>query len=131
MTPLEPEDVFALSRGVDRILTYARDLVKESEAMACPPDAGIAEMARLLGVSLRHIDHAIARLDSDADEAHRLADAAITAERQLERAYYEGMAGLLGSRTGASASRGASSTAAARGSAKPWWKSRSASSTRS
>ena len=49
VTPLEPEDVFALSRGVDWILDYARDLVSESEAMACPPDAVIAEMAALLG----------------------------------------------------------------------------------
>ena len=96
VTPLEPEDVFALSRGVDRILNYARDLVNESEAMACPPDAGIAEMARLLGVALRHIDDAIARLDSDGDKATASADAAITAERQLERAYYEGMVALLG-----------------------------------
>jgi uncharacterized protein Yka (UPF0111/DUF47 family) len=96
VTPLEPEDVFALSRGVDRILNYARDLVNESEAMACPPDTGIAEMARLLGVALRHIDDAIARLDSDGEEATASADAAITAERQLERAYYEGMVALLG-----------------------------------
>ena len=96
VTPLEPEDVFALSRGVDRILSYARDLVNESEAMACPPDAGIAEMARLLGVAMRHIDDAIARLDSDGEEATASADAAITAERQLERAYYEGMVALLG-----------------------------------
>ena len=95
VTPLEPEDVFALSRGVDRILTYARDLVNESEAMDCPPDAGIAEMAKLLGVAMRHIDDAIARLDSEGDEATASADAAIAAERQLERAYYEGMAALL------------------------------------
>ena len=96
MTPLEPEDVFALSRGVDRILTYARDLVKESEAMDCPPDAGIAEMAELLGVAMRHIDDAIARLNSDGDDATASADAAITAERQLEHAYYEGMVGAAG-----------------------------------
>jgi hypothetical protein len=95
VTPLEPEDVFALSRGVDRILTSARDLVKESEAMDCPPDARIAEMGRLLGTSLRHIDDAIARLGSDGDEATASADAAITTERQLESAYYKGMGGLL------------------------------------
>jgi uncharacterized protein len=95
VTPLEPEDVFALSRGIDRILTYSRDLVKESQAMACPPDGTIGNMARLVGVSLRHIDDAIARLDSDAEGAMVSADAAIATERQLERAYYEGMAGLL------------------------------------
>jgi uncharacterized protein Yka (UPF0111/DUF47 family) len=95
VTPLEPEDVFALSRGIDRIVTSARDLVKESEAMDCSPDARIAEMGRLLGTSLQHIDDAIARLGADGDEATASADAAITTERQLESAYYEGMGGLL------------------------------------
>jgi uncharacterized protein len=95
VTPLEPEDVFALSRGVDRILTSARDLVKESEAMDCPPDARIAEMGSLLGTALQHIDDAIARLGSDGDEATASADAAITTERRLESAYYKGMGGLL------------------------------------
>ena len=30
VTPIEPEDLFALSRGIDRILNYATDLVEES-----------------------------------------------------------------------------------------------------
>ena len=95
VTPLEPEDVFALSRGVDRIQHYARDLVNESEAMASPPDARIAQMATLLGEAVRHIDDAIASLPSDGDEATAAAEAALTTERQLEHAYYNGMADLL------------------------------------
>lgn len=50
----------------------------------------------MLGDALRHIDDAIARLGSDADEATASADAAIRSERQLEHAYYDGMAALLG-----------------------------------
>jgi uncharacterized protein Yka (UPF0111/DUF47 family) len=96
VTPLEPEDLFALSRGIDRILNYAVDLANESEAMASPPDARIAEMANLLGEAMRHIDKAIECLGSDGDQATAAADAAISAERRLERAYYDGMAGLLG-----------------------------------
>ena len=96
VTPLEPEDLFTLSRGIDRILNYTRDIVNESEAMACPPDAGIAEMAKLLGDAVRHIDSAIAGLGSDGDEATASADAAIKAERELEHSYYAGMAALLG-----------------------------------
>jgi uncharacterized protein Yka (UPF0111/DUF47 family) len=95
VTPLEPEDLFALSRGVDWILTHVRDLINESEVMACPPDAGIAEMARLLGEAVRDVDRAIAHLGSDGAEAMGAADAALEAERRLERAYYEGMASLL------------------------------------
>ena len=59
VTPMEPEDVFALSRGIDRILDYARDLVTESEVMDSAPDEVIAEMAGHLGEALRHIDQAL------------------------------------------------------------------------
>lgn len=95
VTPLEPEDLFALSRGIDRLLNHARDLINESEAMACPPDTRIAEMASLLVDALRRIDSGIKVLGSDVDAATGAADAAITLERQLERAYYAGMAELL------------------------------------
>jgi hypothetical protein len=95
VTPMEPEDVFALSRGVDRLLNYARDLINESDAMACPPDARIAEMAALVRGALRQIDVAVGCLGTDADQATEAADAAITEERRLEHAYYEGMAALL------------------------------------
>ena len=96
VTPLEPEDLFALSRGIDTILNYSADVVNESEAMECAPDAGIAEMATLLGAALKDIDKAISFLDSDGDEATAAADAAIRTERQLEAAYFQGMAALLG-----------------------------------
>lgn len=95
VTPLEPEDVFALSRGLDRILNYTRDLVSESEAMASPPDAEIAEMATLLGEAVRHIDEAIKCLGSDGGDATGAADAAIEVERRVNRTYYRGMATLL------------------------------------
>jgi hypothetical protein len=95
VTPLEPEDVFALSRGVDWIVNYARDLISESEAMACPPDAVIADMATLLGEAVRHIDQALVHLSSDPDGATAAADDAIKAEQRLERVYYRAMAALL------------------------------------
>ncbi len=95
VTPLEPEDVFALSRGIDWILDWSRDLVNEARVMACPPDPGIAEMATLLRGAVGHIDEAIAHLGSDAGRATEAADAALEVERQLERTYYRGMASLL------------------------------------
>jgi uncharacterized protein Yka (UPF0111/DUF47 family) len=95
VTPLDPEDVFTLSRGIDRIQRYARDLVNESEAMATPPDARIAEMATLVGEAARQIDAALASLPSDRDEATGSAEAALDTERRLEHVYYNGMADLL------------------------------------
>jgi uncharacterized protein Yka (UPF0111/DUF47 family) len=96
ITALDPEDVFALSGGVDRILKRATDVIRESEAMACRPDQGIAAMAARLVEAVRHIDTAIARLGTEDGESTDAADAAIESERQLERTYYEGMAALLG-----------------------------------
>jgi len=96
VTPIEPEDLFALSRGIDRILDYVIDLVKESEAMASPPDEGIATMARLLGDAIRHLHDALSELGTDGDQATASADAAVAAQRELEKAYYAGMVGLLG-----------------------------------
>ncbi|MGZ4217729.1 MAG: DUF47 domain-containing protein [Solirubrobacteraceae bacterium] len=95
VTPLEPEDVFALSRGIDWILNYASDLISESDAMACPPDQMIAEMATLLGEAVRHIDDALSELGSDTDAATAAADEAIEAEQRVQRTYYDGMAALL------------------------------------
>jgi uncharacterized protein Yka (UPF0111/DUF47 family) len=95
VTPMEPEDVFTLSRGIDRIHAYARDLVHESDAMASPPDARIAEMAGLVGEALRHIDEAIGHLALHERGATACAEAAIGSERRLEETYYRGMASLL------------------------------------
>jgi uncharacterized protein Yka (UPF0111/DUF47 family) len=95
VTPLEPEDLFALSRGVDRILNQAKDLVRESEVMNCPPDTALSEMAAELAGSLRALDEAVARLDPKAGDATSAADAAIKHYRRLERIYRAAMARLL------------------------------------
>jgi uncharacterized protein Yka (UPF0111/DUF47 family) len=95
VTPLEPEDAFALSRGVDWILDYARDLVAEAEVLDVGPDPGLAEMAVLLGEAVRHIDEAIGLLPEDGERATRAAGEAIAVEHRVEAAYYRGMAALL------------------------------------
>jgi uncharacterized protein Yka (UPF0111/DUF47 family) len=95
VTPLEPEDVFALSRGADWMLNHAKDTINESEVMACPPDDALAKMTALLAESAHHIDEAIERLGSRDADATEPADKAIKAERRLERAYRAAMARLL------------------------------------
>ena len=95
VTPLAPEDLFALSRGIDWILDYTLDLVSESRAMSSPPDARLAEMAGLLRDAVAHIHEAVNQLGSDGDASAAAADEALHAERQLERSYYRGMAELL------------------------------------
>jgi hypothetical protein len=48
-----------------------------------------------MATAVRHIEEAIGYLDSDERGATEAADAAIGAERRLERTYYRGMADLL------------------------------------
>ena len=55
ITPLEPEDLFALSQDIDRVLNQAKDLIGESEVMACPPDGVVAEMATQMCAAMREL----------------------------------------------------------------------------
>ena len=95
VTPLAPEDLFALSRGIDWILDFTRDLARESGAMECPPNDRLAEMAGLLREAMEQIESAIGHLQSDGEAASASADAAIKSVRRMGIAYYQGMAELL------------------------------------
>lgn len=94
VTPLDPEDLFALSRGIDWILNHAKDAIGESEVMRCPPDGATAAMAELLAQSVHHIDEAVARIADRSGDASDFAHAAVKAERRLEKTYRAAMGAL-------------------------------------
>ena len=71
VTPLDPEDLFALSRGVDWILNHAKDAIGESEAMGCPPDVATAAMAALLARCVRQIDAGVALIATRSGDVTR------------------------------------------------------------
>jgi uncharacterized protein Yka (UPF0111/DUF47 family) len=93
--PLDPEDAYAISRGIDAILRGARDLIRESEVIGCPPDLAIATMVHHLREALEHLDDAIACLSSGEDPTPAV-DAAIATERRVEQAYRRAMASVRG-----------------------------------
>jgi uncharacterized protein len=95
VTPIEPEDLFALSRGLDWILIYSRDLVSESRALGNAPDTRLAEMAGLLRDAVGHICAGVAQLGTDGNAATAAANEAIADIRRAGHAYYNGMAELL------------------------------------
>ena len=95
VTPLEPEDLFALSRGIDRIINESKDTVRESEVMACAPDACMADMAALLAEGVHHLPDAIAMLGPMDGDATVPAETAIKTQRRLERVYRDAMGSLL------------------------------------
>ena len=62
VTPLEPEDVFALSRGIDWILVTHGTGFRIARRWHARRTPVIAEMARLLGEAVGDIDQALAHL---------------------------------------------------------------------
>lgn len=97
-TPLEPEDLFQLSRDLDKVMNGAKDTVRESEAMQFPPDEASREMAALLAEGVEHLKEAFNRLDARKDKkglATEAADAAVKSQRRLERVYRNAMSELL------------------------------------
>ena len=94
-TPVEPEDMFELSRGIDAVLNGAKNAVREAEVMAVPPDQPLAEMAGLLAEGMRRLADAVTGLAADSNAATDAADAAVRAQRDLERTYRRASAALL------------------------------------
>lgn len=96
MTPLEPEDVFELSRGLDRVLNNAKNAVREAEVMQTAPDGAITEMtAELLG-GMSHLADAFAALGkNDITLATEAATLAAKSQSRLEHTYRRAMSALV------------------------------------
>ena len=102
-TPLQPEDLFQLSRDLDKVINGAKNTVREAEAMDFPPDRASADMAVLLAEGVRHICDAFTALTDRRGKgtaaagaaATEAADAAVKSQRNLERIYRQAAGELL------------------------------------
>jgi uncharacterized protein Yka (UPF0111/DUF47 family) len=94
-TPVDQEDLFILSERIDRVLSKARDALREAEVLGHAPDKHSGKMADRLAVSTLALVKGFGLLRSDPDEAGRQADAASDAVHHVERDYREAMAELL------------------------------------
>jgi uncharacterized protein Yka (UPF0111/DUF47 family) len=96
MTPLEPEDVFELSRGLDRVLNNAKNAVREADVMRTTPDAAIAEMAAELAEGVGDLADAFAALGRDGSAvATEAATSAAKSQSRLEHVYRRAMSALI------------------------------------
>lgn len=99
LTPLDAEDLYMMSKHLDDVINGAKDAVRESEVMALAPDEHVLGMTGCLLEGVRHLDEAFGLLYPDdgpsAGAATDAADAAVKAERQLERVYRSAMSALL------------------------------------
>jgi uncharacterized protein Yka (UPF0111/DUF47 family) len=98
-TPLEPEDLFELSQGLDGVLNRAKDLVREAEVMGAQPDRAIADMAGQIANGVRNLSlafDALAQRNGNGNGvATQAADRAIKNQRRLERVYRAAMSALI------------------------------------
>jgi uncharacterized protein Yka (UPF0111/DUF47 family) len=96
MTPLEPEDVFELSRGLDRVLNNAKNAVREAEVMQTAPDGAITEMTGELRGGMSHLADAFAALGKkDITLATEAATLAAKSQSRLEHVYRLAMSALV------------------------------------
>jgi uncharacterized protein Yka (UPF0111/DUF47 family) len=95
ITPIEPEDLYSMSREAGWILSEIRDLVGEAEVLRGTPDQGLAGMCGLLAKALREIDEAVSDLVESGDRAGRASDQAIETIESMQTLYYSGMATTL------------------------------------
>lgn len=95
-TPLDPEDIFELSRGLDEVLNSAKNAVREAEVMGMAPDAAIADMANALAEGTRHLAEAFTTIEHDGDSGEtEAADRAVKSQRRLEHIYRAAMSALI------------------------------------
>lgn len=100
ITPFSPEDIFSLSQLLDKVLTDAKDVVRESEVMEMLPDEPMAQMAGHLLEGVRHLSRAFDALGANGGRnGHRTttaaADDATKCARRMEKVYRAAMSGLL------------------------------------
>jgi len=93
VTPLDAEDLFVLSAGIDELLNGVKDTTREAEVMSIAPDDALAEMADLLVQGVEHLRDAFEALnETKRDEvATAAADQAVKCVRQIERVYRRAM----------------------------------------
>jgi uncharacterized protein Yka (UPF0111/DUF47 family) len=94
-TPVDQEDVYALSERIDRTLTEARNTVREAEVLGWTPDAHAAVMGDRLAEGARALVTGFGLLRKDPAEAGRQADAASDAVRHVEHDYRAAMAEVI------------------------------------
>jgi predicted phosphate transport protein (TIGR00153 family) len=95
VTPIDREDIFALSMTVDDILDYAYTTVEEMSLLHVKPNAYIERMVSLLTDAAREIHMGVMRLEDHPNVANDHAVRAKALENRMESVYREAIADLF------------------------------------
>ena len=95
ITPLDREDIYALSRAIDDVLDYANTTVDEMEIYEVKGDEHIKEMVNILRKAARELNDAVKILRDYPKIASEHAVKAKSYENQMEKAYHLALADLF------------------------------------
>jgi predicted phosphate transport protein (TIGR00153 family) len=95
VTPIDREDIFALSRTVDDMVDYADTTVDEMEIYEVTPDKHLQDMVDILRKEAREIADSIRMLDTYPHISMEHAVQAKFYENLMEKAYHAALADLF------------------------------------
>jgi len=95
VTPIDREDIFALSLTVDDILDYANTTVEEMNLLEIQPNTYIERIVSLLTDAAREIHMGVLRLQDHPNVANDHAVRAKALENRVETVYREAIADLF------------------------------------
>jgi predicted phosphate transport protein (TIGR00153 family) len=95
ITPIDPEDIFALSRAIDDIIDYGYTTVDEMEILNVEPNPHLQHMVSKLRKAAEEIHLGVLRLDDHPNVANEHAVRAKAMENQVEQIYREAIADLF------------------------------------
>jgi len=94
-TPIDREDIYALSRAIDDIVDYANSTVDEMEVYEVASDQHLREMVDILRKAAREISDAVKILEAYSNIAMEHAVKAKFYENTMEKAYHSALADLF------------------------------------
>jgi predicted phosphate transport protein (TIGR00153 family) len=95
VTPIDREDIFALSLTIDDVLDYADTTVEEMHLLGVQPNAFMERMVSLLTDAAREIYMGVQRLEDHPNVANDHAVRAKALENRMETVYREAIADLF------------------------------------
>jgi predicted phosphate transport protein (TIGR00153 family) len=95
VTPLDREDIFALSRAIDDVMDYAYTTVEEMQILGVEPNDYLRRLVSLLQDAAEEIHLAMMRLKENPGVASEHASRAKALENRVERVYREAIADLF------------------------------------
>lgn len=95
VTPIDREDIFALSRALDDVLDYAYTTVDELEILRVEPTPHVYRMSKLLREAAEELHLAVQQIKTRPAIANDHAVRAKALENQVEKMYREALVDLF------------------------------------